>query len=70
MATVVRMELTQGDVLLLLNCLIHATDHGFPNRRFPSKRAQEHIGELYQTIGQAAGEQQIVLEFQTDRVNP
>ena len=70
MTTTVRLDVSQEDILLLMDCLIHATDHALPNRRFPSEAAKGHIGDLYQAIGQASGEQGIVLEFQTDDENP
>jgi hypothetical protein len=57
-----RLSLTPDDILLLLDHLAKGmTDAKW--RKDP-KRA-EAVYDLYQTVGQAMGEDKIVLEFQT-----
>lgn len=64
-----RLSLTKEDILLLLDCLIFAEPpHNFKvGRQYkgkPTLKTSEHLAELYQTIGQAMGEEKIILEFE------
>lgn len=63
-----RLKLSEDDILLIMDCLIYAMPpHTFKVGRTyrgePTIKTQEHLGELYQTVGQAMGEKDIILEF-------
>lgn len=62
-----RLALTKKDILLLLD---HLTQ-GMTSYQFKKdhKRA-DRVYDLYQTIGQAMGEDHIVLEFTTSEKSP
>lgn len=77
MSKLYRLPLTQKDILLIMDSLIFALPpHDFKvGRQYkgePTRKTEEHLAELYQTIGQAMGEDSIVLEFNADftEVNP
>lgn len=63
-----RIELTNDDVLLIMDALIHATNPDFKVGRTyngkPTRKTEQHLAELYQTVGQAMGEKNIILEFE------
>ena len=66
-----RLDLTPDDILLIMDTLVYAGDPTFPVGKTyagkPTIKTQEHLAELYQTIGQAMGEKNIILEFEDDR---
>ncbi len=66
-----RLPLTPADIELIMDALVAAQPDGsFPvGRQYkgkPTAKTQEHLAELYQTIGQAMGEKNIVLEFEEE----
>lgn len=68
MSKTYRIPLSREDILLLLDCLIFAASpHDFKvGRQYkgkPTEKTSRHLAELYQTIGQAMGEDDIILEF-------
>lgn len=61
------LELTKEDILLIMDCLCHATMPDFKVGRTyrgkPTYNTEMQLAELYQTIGQAMGEEDIYLTF-------
>lgn len=67
--TTYRLPLTKDEVLLIMDALCHATMPNFKVGRTykgkPTLNTEVQLAELYQTVGQAMGEQNVFLEFTT-----
>lgn len=63
-----RLALSNEDILLIMDSLCHATMPDFKVGRTykgkPTRTTEMQLAELYQTVGQAMGEENIILEFE------
>lgn len=66
-----RLALTQADIELTMDCLVHATSPDFRvGRHYAGKMTEKtkmQLADLYQTVGQAMGEDDVFLEFEANR---